>query len=204
MRARYVVETRSFQELATATDFDTTSELFAIGMSATRRGEGKVGELALAELARRAGGGSGESRGPSGEGAGSGHRRLDVAVMEKELAALLAASKGHGEEAVARMQEALILERQLPPPLGLPRPIKPASELLGEILLELGRPREAAAAFDQALGLWPNRSLALLGLARASAALGDRDSARRHYRRLLVNWRSADPVLPELKEARGF
>jgi len=45
---------------------------------------------------------------------------------------------------------------------------------------------------------------ALLGLARAFAALGDRDSARRQYRRLLVNWRSADPGLPELKEARSF
>jgi tetratricopeptide (TPR) repeat protein len=191
MRARYVVETRSFQELATAKDFETTGELFAIGMSAARRGDGKVGELARAELARRAGG-------------PPGHRQVDVAVMERELAALLAASRGQGDEAVARMQEALVLERQLPPPLGLPRPIKPASELFGEILLERGRPREAAAAFEQSLGRWPNRSLALLGLARASAALGDRESARRHYRRLLDNWRSADPGLPELKEARDF
>jgi tetratricopeptide (TPR) repeat protein len=102
------------------------------------------------------------------------------------------------------MQDALGLERQLPPPLGLPRPIKPASELFGEILLELGRPREAAAAFAQALERWPNRSLSLLGLARASAALGDRAAARRHYQRLLANWRSADAGLLELLEARTF
>ena len=185
MRARYVVETRSFQELATAQDFGTTGELFAIGMSAARRGDRRVGELALAELARR------------------GQHQADAAVMEKEVAALLAASTGSGEEAVARMQEAVVLERQLPPPLGPPRPIKPASELFGEILLELGRPREAAAAFQRTLVLWPNRSLALLGLARASAALGDRDAARRNYRQLLVNWRNADPELPERKEAQS-
>jgi len=102
------------------------------------------------------------------------------------------------------MQEAVALERALPPPMGPAQPIKPASELFGEILLELERPREAAAAFGRALERWPNRSLTLLGLARASAALGDRASARRYYRRLLVNWRSADPGLAELKEARTF
>jgi tetratricopeptide (TPR) repeat protein len=194
MRARYVVETRSFEELAAAKDFDTTGELFAIGMSAARRGDPKVAELAVAELARRVR--------PGGAG-GAGHRRMDVAVMEKELAALLALASGRSAEAVARMQEAVDLEGQLPPPLGLPRPIKPASELFGEILLELGRPREAAAAFERALERWPNRSLAVLGRARAAAAQGDRDSAHRHYRGFLANWRNADPTLPELKEARA-
>lgn len=192
MRARYVVETRSFQELATARDFDTTGELFAIGVSATRLGDPKVAEMALAELSRRAG---------SRE---SGNRQIDVAVMEKELAALVAVAAGRGADAVLRMQEAVGLERELPPPLGIPRPLKPAAELFGEILLELGRPREAAAELERALARWPNRSLTLLGLARASAALGDRDSARRHYRRLLVNWRSADPGLPDLQEALSF
>jgi len=193
MRARYVVETRSYQDLATATSFDTTSELFAIGMSAARRGDSRMAEMARAELARRA-----------GPGAPGGSRALDVAVMEKELAALLAVAGGRGDEALTRMQEAVVLEGQLPPPLGLPRPLKPASELRGEILLELGRPQDAAAAFAQALERAPNRSPAVLGLARAAAARGDRESARGHYRRFLANWRSADPALPELKEARGY
>jgi tetratricopeptide (TPR) repeat protein len=190
MRARYVVETRSFHDLASARDFGTTGELFAIGMSGVRRGDAKAAELARAELSRRAG--------------PAGNRRPEVAVMEKELAALMAVGSGHAGEAVARMQEAVAVDRGLPPPLGPPRPIKPAPELFGEILLEMGRPREAAAQFERALQQWPNRSLSVLGLARASAALGDRDSARRYYRRLLVNWRSADPGLPDLKEARAF
>jgi len=194
MRARYVVETRSYRELAGAQEFGTTGELFAIGLGAARRGDAKEARLALAELSRRAGE-------PAGPGGG---RRLDVAVMEKELAAVIALAGGRREDAVARMQEAVALEQQLPPPLGPPRPIKPASELFGEILLELGRPREAAAQFTRALERGPNRSLALLGLARASAALGDRASARRHYGRLLANWRQADPALPERAEARRF
>ena len=192
MRARYVVETRSFEELANARDFDTSGELFAIGMSAARRGDPRLVEMALAELARRAG---------SRE---TGNRQTDVAVMERELAALLALATGRKGDAVLRMQEAVALDRDLPPPLGPPRPLKPAPELFGEVLLELGRPGEAAAEFDRALARWPNRSLSLLGRARAAAALGDLESARRHYRRLLANWRNADAGLPELKEARSY
>jgi tetratricopeptide (TPR) repeat protein len=192
MRARYVVETRSFQDLATARNFDTSNELFAIGMSAVRRGDTALAQRALAELGRRAG------------EAGSRPRQSDVAVMEKELAALVAVATGRKEEAVLRMQEAVALDRDLPPPMGPPRPIKPAPELFGEILLELGRPREAAAEFERSLAGWPNRSLSLLGRARASAALGDRESARGHYRRLLLNWRGADADLADLKEARSF
>jgi tetratricopeptide (TPR) repeat protein len=151
MRARYVIETGSFDELASATDFDTTTELFAIGMSAARRGNAPLAERGLAELSRRA----------------ARDRATDVAIMEKELAALVAVAAGRAGDAVARMQEAVALERELPPPLGPPRPIKPASELFGEILLELGRPREAAAQFEKALERWPNRSASRLGLARA-------------------------------------
>jgi len=93
-------------------------------------------------------------------------------------------------------------ELELPPPLGLPQPVKPAPELLGEVLLETGRPRDAIQAFERALRRNPNRSLAVLGLARAHAALGEIDASRRHYRELLANFNQADADLPELEEAR--
>lgn len=189
MRARYVVETRAYEALAGARSFDTTGELFAIGLGAARRGDAGTAAMALAELQRRAG------------SKASGNLRSDVAVMEKEMAAVMALAGGRGEEALSRMREAAELERELPPPLGPPRPLKPSAELFGEILLELGRPREAAAEFERALQRWPNRSPALLGLARATAALGERAAARQSYDRFLRNWRHADPGLPDLEEA---
>lgn len=192
MRARYVVETRSFAELATARDFGTSGELFAIGLSAVRQGIPNAPEMVLLELRRRAG------------APGAGNRQLDVAVMEKELAALVAVAAAQGADAVSRMQEAVALEKELPPPMGPPRPLKPASELFGEILLEMGKPKEAALEFERALARWPNRSPSLLGLARASAGVGDREAARRYAGRFLANWKNADPGLPELKEAQGF
>jgi tetratricopeptide (TPR) repeat protein len=192
MRARYVIETGSYEMLAGARDFSTTSELFVIGVSAARGGDTSTAERAKGELRRRAG---------SRE---AGNLRSDAAVMEKQLAAIQALMAGQGEQAVARLREAVALEQELPPPLGPPRPIKPSPELLGEILLELRRPQEAPAEFERALARWPNRSRSHLGWARAAAALGDRAGARRHYQSFLTNWRSADPGLPELAEARGF
>jgi tetratricopeptide (TPR) repeat protein len=122
--------------------------------------------------------------------------------MEREVAALIALAAKRGEEAVGILRAAAQSEAELPPPLGLPEPIKPAPELLGEVLLELGRPAEAVELFAQALGRNANRSLSVLGLARAAAAGGDASGAREHYRQLLVNFSAADPDLAVLSEAR--
>ena len=52
-------------------------------------------------------------------------------------------------------------------------------ELLGQARLKAGRPREAIAAYERALRLTPNRSNALLGLARSRRAAGDGQGQRR-------------------------
>jgi predicted Zn-dependent protease len=52
---------------------------------------------------------------------------------------------------------------------GPPWSVKPLDELLGELLLHAGQYAEAAAAFEQTLATYPNRRLALRGLAQASA-----------------------------------
>ncbi|HEX8030499.1 MAG TPA: tetratricopeptide repeat protein, partial [Vicinamibacterales bacterium] len=57
--------------------------------------------------------------------------------------------------------------------------------------------------FQRALARTPNRSRSLLGLARAYRNAGDASNARAAYRRFLTNYRTADPGLPEVAEARG-
>jgi tetratricopeptide (TPR) repeat protein len=86
-------------------------------------------------------------------------------------------------------------------PVGPPATLR-IEELLGQARLKAGRPREAVAAYERALRLTPNRSNALLGLARARRAAGDGQGAAEAYRRLLDNWRQADADAPALKEAR--
>jgi tetratricopeptide (TPR) repeat protein len=87
-------------------------------------------------------------------------------------------------------------------PVGPPTTLR-TEELLGEARLKAGRPREAIAAYERALQLTPNRSSALLGLARARHAAGEASAAADAYRKLLDNWREADPDVPGLAEARS-
>jgi tetratricopeptide (TPR) repeat protein len=191
MRARYVIETASWPLMAAENNFGNANELFAIGMSAAHAGDAVRAERARGGLADRA------------QDPREGDLRPAIALMEREVAAAIAHAAGRGDEAVRILQAAAEREAQLPAPLGLPAPIKPAPELLGEVLIALGRPLEAVSFFEQALRRNPNRSLSVLGLARASAAAGNANAAQVHYRALLSNYDEADADLPALREARA-
>lgn len=71
--------------------------------------------------------------------------------------------------------------RALSPPSGPPETIKPAHEMLGEVLLKAGRPTEARQQFATALLRQPNRARSLLGAARAAAKTGDSKAAVATY-----------------------
>lgn len=159
MRARFVIETRRWTMLANERDFGNANELFAIGVSAARAGNTPLAELARQGLVTRA------------QSEQEGDLRPAIAIMEREVAALIELAAGRREQAVAILKTATQAELTLPPPLGLPAPIKPAPELLGEVLIELGRPGEAVEPFRQALARNANRTLSVQGLARASAAV---------------------------------
>ncbi len=190
MRARFVIESGRWDSMAGGRTFGNADELFAIGMSAARRGDVGLARMAREALAERA------------QSEREGDLRPAIAIMEREVAALIELAAGRRDQAVMILRGATRRELELPAPFGLPAPIKPAPELLGDVLLEAGRPRDAIEAFSQALGRNARRSLSLLGLARAAAALGQTATARQHYRQLLANYDTADAGLPVLKEAR--
>jgi tetratricopeptide (TPR) repeat protein len=83
-----------------------------------------------------------------------------------------------------------------------PGPVLPARELYGDLLLETGRPAEAARAYQTSLALQPNRARSLLGAARAARSAGERAAARRSYAQFLRLMEKADRTGPELNEAR--
>lgn len=126
---------------------------------------------------------------------------LGVRAFERKLTAMDARVNGRDEEAVAALTEAATLEEDLSmvgPPVD-----PPARELLADLLLELGRAPEAAAAYDATLLRTPLRSAALLGRARAAVKAGDAEGAARWYGLLLRNWQAADADLPELAETKA-
>jgi tetratricopeptide (TPR) repeat protein len=189
MRARAVVDTGRWELVRGKAKFDNHDELFAIGLGAARTGDLRTADLARQELARRA------------AAPRTGDFRPIVAILERQMGALLRKSQD-GQAAVALLRETATAEEQLPEAAGPPVVIKPTQELLGEVLLELGRPKEAATAFDAALKRYRNRSASVLGRARALAASGAREEARAEYKKFLANWHAADANRPELAEAK--
>jgi tetratricopeptide (TPR) repeat protein len=124
-------------------------------------------------------------------------------LRELQLTGLARADSGDFPAALAALREAAAMEAKTPRPPGPPVE-KPAHELLGEILLRAGEPKDAIVQFKISLERHPNRALSLLGRARAEAAAGEKAAAKTSYAKLLEIWQQADPGLPELHEARDF
>lgn len=189
MRARYVLESERWAELRGQSSFDNIDELFAVGLSALELGDSPRAAAVRDELDRAS-------------SAGDAGLREQTAIMGLELDAVAALRSGTPGVAFSKMDQAVALQRQMPKPIGRPYPVKGADELYGELLLRANRAADAVGWFRQALERTPNRSRAVLGLARASAQAGDREASRKAYAQFLDNWKDADAGLPELAEAR--
>lgn len=160
MYARYIVESEAWEVLPI--DDAIAPQIFASGMSAARMGNLEAAAAAERKLSRLVAEHSGEAL---------EKKNLPLAIQAAEIGALVALAKGNGDEAIARMDEAVALSGQMDAPRGAAKPIKPAHELYGEILLELGRADAAATHFETCLQLMPKRALSLRGLARATEQL---------------------------------
>jgi len=204
MRAAYVVETRRFDAdvaRALSEDGGRGVTLFSEGFAALAKGNREPAEKALATIGKEPPGGHHGASSTYAMGRTSGASADPV--MKKELEALLASLKEDKERALTLAREAAAAEDAMTFEVGPPAVIKPARELLGEMLLKFGNAAEARAEFERSLARTPERALSLLGLARAAAKSGDRAAAQDAYSRLATVWRLADPDLPELAEARG-
>ena len=80
----------------------------------------------------------------------------------------------------------------------------PASEARPDMLLELGKPEEALAAFETSLESSPNRFNGYYGAARASRQMEDLMKARKFYQKLLAVCENSDSIRPGLQEAREY
>ena len=114
-------------------------------------------------------------------------------------------AEGRQAEALTLMREAADMEDATEKSAVTPGPIKPARELLGDMLLQLNRPAEALAEFETTLKKEPNRFRAIYGAARAAEAAGQQQKASAHYASLLQIAKAADqPGRKEIAEARKW
>jgi hypothetical protein len=82
--------------------------------------------------------------------------------------------------------------------------LSPMRELLGELLLELGKPDEAQREFEASLQTVPNRYRSLAGAARAAGLLRHEEDARAYHERLLALTQDADSTRPAILAARAY
>jgi hypothetical protein len=164
-----VVETRRWDSTPPAVAPERWEQIFQAAVSAAHRGDRETVAAAWARYRLKAD--TIQQR--------HGMMPPGVRALERKLTALDARVNGRDEEAVAALSEAATLEEDqsiVGPPVD-----PPARELLADLLLELGRGPEAAAAYDATLLRTPLRSAALLGRARAAVKAGDTEGAQRWY-----------------------
>ena len=165
MRATYIMETEEWDVTGLDRDRSTVrlsaamSELFAIGLSAFKTGQGEVADRVLDQFRRQTDRANGEDPATHGR---------PVTVMKNQLFAMRLLEAGKVDEGLALLRETAFLEDAMPFAAGPVFPVKPTHELFGEVLLSLGKRDEARRQFTLALERAPNRRLSLAGLTRAT------------------------------------
>lgn len=136
-------------------------------------------------------------RGPHAYQAEGIHTR----IAGDEMQAWTAFAAGDTAGSVRQMRDAADLQDRV----GQGEVDIPAREMLADILLESGRPREALDAYRQALALSPNRFNGLYGAGRAAEASGDTALARSYYQTLLqITGGGSRTARAEIEHARSF
>ncbi len=125
-------------------------------------------------------------------------------VQADAVRAWIALGERRVDEAIAQMRAAADREDRSEKSVAMENRLSPMRELLGELLLEAGRPADAQREFEVSLTSVPNRFRSLAGAGRAAALAGHKAQARLHYEQLLVLARDADSERAPLTAAREF
>jgi tetratricopeptide (TPR) repeat protein len=168
---------------------------FARGLGAARLGRteaAKTESAALATLRDRL-----ESTDP--------YWSSQVEIQRQSVDAWIAWAEGRKDDALSMARSASDAEDATEKAAVTPGPLAPARELLGEMLLEAGKPAEAREAFEAVLTREPHRFRSEYGAGLAAERAGDRAGAAAHYRALVSMCEGADqPERDALKHARAF
>lgn len=108
------------------------------------------------------------------------------------------------DEAVALLRRAVEIEATTDKEAVTPGEVLPAGELLGDLLLEIGRPADALAAYEAVLAASPNRLNALYGAGLAAERAGALAKAREHFAQLAKTAAGADSGIARVEHARAF
>ena len=125
-----------------------------------------------------------------------------VGIKRRAVEAWLALAAHDTAAAVRLAREAADMEDVTEKHPVTPGELLPARELYGDLLLAVGSPADARAAYDATLLREPHRARAIYGSARAAELAGDRTAARQRYQEFLTQMQRADGDRAEIARAR--
>jgi hypothetical protein len=172
--ARYALERRAWREAAALTpkvsSFPHTEAMtyFARALGAAHLRQPALARASVDSLAAIA---------PRLAASNEPYWAEQVQIQRLGAQAWLDLAEGRETDALAHMTEAANREDATEKNAVTPGPLAPARELLGDMLMELRRPKDALAAYRATLTKEPNRYRALDGARRAAAAAGDKRAA---------------------------
>jgi hypothetical protein len=198
--ARYTLERNAWKEAAalppreTAFAFADAVTHFARALGAARSGNPSAAAQDVAKLVTLR---------DALQKANDSYWAGQVDIQRRIASAWIALAEGRPAESLSSLREAADLEDLTDKSAVSPGPIKPARELLGEMLMELNRPMEALKEFEATMAKEPNRFRGIYGAARAAAEAGQHQKARTYSVKLIeISARADKPGRPELREAQ--
>lgn len=132
------------------------------------------------------------------------HWRRRIEAQRLAVSAWASLAEGDTTNAAVLAAEAADREDSIGIHPGTPGPAVPARELLGDVLLEMGRYEDARTAYGAALRVAPNRARSLFGSAWAAQLLGDHDAAADWFKRYVTLTNKGDGDRPELAVAEAY
>jgi hypothetical protein len=168
---------------------------FARGLGAARSKDVASAESARAELAKfRA----------ALVGMKQAYWANQVEIQAEVVDAWIKFASGKTDDALAQMRLAAEWEDKTEKHPVTPGPIIPARELLGDMLMQAGKSKEALAAYEHSMKVEPNRFRGYAGAARAAELAGEKEKAKEYYTKLLALAAKGDGERAILKTARDF
>lgn len=120
------------------------------------------------------------------------------------VSAWMTLADGGVDKAIAQARLAADGEEASIKHVAMENRLYPLRELLGDLLIDAKRPKEAFAEYEASLKQYPNRFRGLYGAARAAEASGDATNAAAYYSRLVELASHADAERPEVQRAREY
>jgi tetratricopeptide (TPR) repeat protein len=127
-----------------------------------------------------------------------------VDSQRKTIAAWIAYSEGEKDKALRVMKKAAEIEDSVDKHPVTPGAVLPARELLGDMLVLMGKYDEAINAYEESLRISPNRFNSLYGAGHAAESKGDIKKAKLYYSKLIELTAGEDSDRPRFKRAKAI